>query len=209
MDHGLPAPQYVDAERDIESRANDDETKPAPLQTTHRDCSEIDDSIPRKTFLQRLALLNTTAGSRSTYSKHSYQPFIILFTFPAITYTAITYSSLLAWFSVVVNVYSVYLTLPPYNCGAWGIGLMNLPPFIGGLVGSIYGGLVTDRSIIWLSRRNSGIFEPEMRLSTALTGVVIMPFSLLMFGLSTAYGLDWIISCDWAWPVGIWVCGTG
>ena len=208
-DHGLPAPHHVDAERDIESRANDDETKPARLQTMHRDRSEIDDSIPRKTYVQRLALLNTTAGRWSTFSKHSYLPFIILFTFPAITYTAITYGSLLAWFSIAVNVYSVYFTLPPYNFGASGIGLMNLPPFIGGLVGSIYGGLVTVRSIIWLSRRNSGIFEPEMRLWTALSGVVIMPLSLLMFGLSTAYGLHWIYSSDWAWPLWIWVCGTG
>lgn len=94
---------------------------------------------------------------------------------------------------MTVTTYSVYFTLPPYNFGPEQIGLMNLPPFIGGMIGSIFGGSCADRSVLFLSRRNGGIFEPEMRLWTALPGVLVMPFSLLWFGSSTADGNAWIV----------------
>lgn len=120
-------------------------------------------------------------------------PFVIVLTFPAFTYAAIIYGSLLAWFSVVVSVYSGYFILPPYNFSAVGVGLMNLPPFIGSVIGSVYGGLLSDWLIVRLSRRNNGIYEPEMRLWLALPAVFILPGSLLFFGLPTAEGLPWII----------------
>lgn len=78
-------------------------------------------TIPRKTYRQKMSLFTTSPGGLKTFLRHSYQPFIILFTFPAVTYTAIIYGSLLAWFSVIVSVYSVYFTLPPYNFSASGV----------------------------------------------------------------------------------------
>jgi hypothetical protein len=164
------------------------------LGPTQSYVSFIDPNIPRKSYWQRMAPVSNTSGGWSIF-KHMYQPFIILFTFPAVTYTALIYGSLLAWFSVVVNVYSIYFTLPPYNFGSSGIGLLNLPPFIGGILGSIYGGLINDWAITKLSRRNKGIFEPEMRLWIAMPATVVLPGSLLMFGLSTANGLPWIVPC--------------
>lgn len=169
----------------------DDDIKGLP-QVSATGSRNLDVTIPRKAYLQRLSLLNNTPGW-TTFFRHTYQPFIILATFPAITFSAITYGSLLAWFSMAVTTYSVYFTLPPYSFGAEGIGLMNLPPFIGGMIGSIFAGIATDRSIIWLARRNGGVFEPEMRLWTALPGDIIMPFSLLWFGFSTADGNAWIV----------------
>lgn len=169
----------------------DEDAKGLP-QVTATSSRNLDSTMPRKSYIQRLALVNNTPGWQ-TFFRHTYQPFIILATFPAITFSALTYGSLLAWFSMAVTTYSVYFTLPPYNFGSEGIGLMNLPPFIGGLIGSLFAGIVTDRSIIWLARRNGGVFEPEMRLWTALPGVVIMPFSLLWFGFSTADGNAWIV----------------
>jgi hypothetical protein len=114
--------------------------------------------------------------------------------FPAVTYTALIYGSLLAWFSVVVSTYSVYFTLPPYSFNASGVGLMNLPPFVGGIFGSLYGGIFSDRLIIRLSRRNGGIYEPEMRLWIALPAILLLPGSLLLYGLALARGLPWIVS---------------
>lgn len=104
----------------------------------------------------------------------------------------------------MVNVYSIYFTLPPYNFTSDGIGLLNLAPFVGGVIGSVYSGLVVDKSIIWLSHRNGGIFEPEMRLWSALPGVVLMPLSILMFGLATAAGTHWIVPA-----IGLGIFGFG
>jgi hypothetical protein len=157
--------------------------------------STVDVGIRRKTYLQRMTEITSAPGDWRHFAKHSYQPFIVLLTFPAVTYTAITYGALLCWFSVIVNVYSIYFTLPPYNFGPSQIGLMNLPPFIGGIFGSLYGGLVTDYLAVRLSRRNNGVFEPEMRLWVALPAIVLLPASIILFGVSTADGLPWIVPC--------------
>jgi len=147
--------------------------------------------IPRKTYLQRMRFTTTSPGGPAMFLKHVYHPFIILFTFPAFTYTALIYGSLLAWFSVIVSTYSSYFTYPPYNFSSVGVGLMNLPPFIGGLIGSAYGGLLSDYMIVYLSRRNGGIYEPEMRLWLALPAVIITPCSIILFGLTFTAGLPW------------------
>lgn len=179
-----------------DSKGTDMKTAELGISTTNERL--IDQDIPRKTYRQRLAIFpeNTDfTGGWTALFKHAYQPFIIITTFPAIAYSALMYGSILAWFSVIVNVWSIYFILPPYNFTAAGIGLMNLPPFIGGIVGSLYGGLLNDWLIIKLSRRNKGVFEPEMRLWVALPAVLAMPASILLFGLATANGLPWIIPC--------------
>lgn len=154
----------------------------------------LDSSIPRKTYLQRLSLLTTSPGGVKKFVRHAYQPFIIMFTFPAVAWTALTYGSILAWFSVCVSTYSVYFALEPYNFSSAGIGLLNLAPFIGSVIGSVYGGPLSDWLIIKLSGRNRGIYEPEMRLWLALPCIIILPGGLLLFGLPMVRGMPWIIS---------------
>lgn len=200
VDHGVmpsAAPEILEQLPNHED-AKDVDMKAAELGVSTANERLVDRTIPRKTYLQRLAIFppNTDfSGGWTALVKHAYQPFIIITLFPAITYSALMYGSILAWFSVIVNVWSIYFILPPYNFSAAGIGLMNLPPFIGGIVGSLYGGLLNDWLIIRLSRRNKGIFEPEMRLWVALPAVLAMPASILLFGLATANGLHWIVPC--------------
>ena len=65
------------------------------------------------------------------------------------------------------------------------IGLLNLPPFIGGIF-ALGVSAYNDRYIIYLSKKNKGIFEPEMRLWIGLIGVVTAPAGMLLFGLTMA-----------------------
>ncbi|KAK5165776.1 uncharacterized protein LTR77_008699 [Saxophila tyrrhenica] len=179
-----------------DGKISDDKMAQLGISTTSTS-RHFDSAIKRKTYLQRLALFQPGAfdGDWRLVLRHTYQPFYILFTFPAIAFTALMYGSVLAWFSVIVNVYSTYYTYPPYNFGSVGIGLMNLPPFIGSVLGSLYGGLFNDWLTVRLARRNNGIFEPEMVLWVAVPAVFTLPASLLLFGLPTAYGMPWIVAC--------------
>ena len=143
----------------------------------------IDPEIRPKTYRQRLALYTPSSGS---ITQHFWQPIIVLFTFPAVAYTAMTYGSVLCWFAIMTSIQASYLIAPPYNFSAAGIGLMNLPPFIGAIFGFFFGGWINDKSILWLSKRNRGIYEPEMRLWMALPCAIILPAGILMFGLGLA-----------------------
>lgn len=82
--------------------------------------------------------------------------------------------------------FRVWEILTPYNFSAVGIGLMNLPPFVGALFGFFYGGWLNDKSIIALSKRNQGIYEPEMCLWLAMPCAIIVPAGILIFGIGLA-----------------------
>lgn len=140
-------------------------------------------SIPLKTYAQRMAWFTTTKGS---LLPDVYEPFILLGILPAVAYTALTYGTLMAWFAIIISLQSTYLFLPPYSFSAAGVGLMNLPPFIGTIVAFFVGGYLNDKTIIWLSRRNGGIYEPEMRLWLALPMAVITPAGIVMLGVGMA-----------------------
>lgn len=140
--------------------------------------------IKLKTYLQRMALVTPTNES---LIPHFWQPIVTLFTFPAVSYAAITYGSTLAWFAIMTSLQATYMVIPPYNFDPTGIGLMNIAPFIGAVLGFPVGGYLNDKSILWLSKKNGGIYEPEMRLWLALPVVVFGPASILIFGLGLAY----------------------
>ena len=179
----------------ILSQQHQNKTGDAEISEQQVSTCFISDQTPRKSYLQRLTPFSFAHGGWTTFFRHSYQPFTVLFTFPAIAYSALLYGSLIAWLVAVVNVYSIYFTFPPYKFGPSGIGLMNLPPFIGTIIAFLFGGVFSDWLVIRLSRRNNGIFEPEMRLWIALPFLIILPGSILLFGLSTANGLHWIVPC--------------
>jgi hypothetical protein len=62
---------------------------------------------------------------------------MILFAFPAVAFSALQYGSTLVWFSILATTEATYFAAPPYNFSPVGIGLLNLPPFIGCLFGTI------------------------------------------------------------------------
>lgn len=170
----------VDAEEDAQNKAFPGILGEHEVETTQPGANL---EYRLKSYRQRLALITRTDES---ILQHFYQPLLILFRFPAVTYAAITWGYVLSCFAILTSVQATYMIEPPYNFNAIGIGLMNLPPFIGGFLG-FFGGYLNDKSIIWLSKRNGGIYEPEMRLWLALPQAIIIPAGILMFGLGLAY----------------------
>ncbi|TQV94861.1 Major facilitator superfamily transporter [Cordyceps javanica] len=124
-----------------------------------------DNSVHRKTYLQRLALVTETKGS---IWRDFYRPLIPLFKFAAVAYAAVTFGTLSIAFAVISSVMSIYLFEPPYNFTASAVGLINLALFVTSIPSLVFGGYGNDLLILWLSKRNGGIFEPEMRLWLAL-----------------------------------------
>lgn len=152
--------------------------------TMERIQSRIDPTMPRKTYLKRMALL--TPSEDYSVRHHFYQPIQVLFLFPAVAYAALTYGTILAALALMASTQATYLILPPYNFGPSGVGLMNLAPFTGTFLGFFAGGYLNDKSMMWFARRNGGIYEPEMRLWLSLMSAIILPAGVLMFGLAIA-----------------------
>lgn len=168
--------KFVPKEHGLQPQISSDEMKEGPK-------NHVDATIPMNGYRQRMALVTSTKGS---IWPDMVEPMVILYAMPAVTYAALTYGSLLAWFAILISIQSTYLFLPPYNFSASSVGLMNLAPFIGTVLAFFFGGYLNDKCIMWLSRRNGGIYEPEMRLWLALPMAVVTPAGILMLGVGMA-----------------------
>lgn len=108
---------------DVEAGSDEDLSR----KLTH---IRINPAIPRKTYLQKLALTQTSPGKWSDFLRHSWQPFMILATIPGVLFCSLVYAILLAWSTVMTTALSEYMLDPPYNFDASQIGLMSLAPFV-------------------------------------------------------------------------------
>ncbi|KAF5675083.1 hypothetical protein FCIRC_7556 [Fusarium circinatum] len=153
------------------------------LETSNAPLHRINSDIPLLTWRQRMRLVTKTDESLLGIVRTAV---VILFRFPAVMYTALTYAFCLCWISAQASIISIVFTQPPYNFGTVGVGNMSLGVFIGCILGSAYGA-VSDRAILWFTRRNHGYYEPEMRLQLNHFPAVCMSGGFIMFGMHWIY----------------------
>ncbi|KAJ5655236.1 major facilitator superfamily domain-containing protein [Penicillium longicatenatum] len=152
---------------------------------------QIDISIPKKTYLQRLVPSTRPQGTLHHFFRHSYQHFLILFTIPSVLFMALIYGAMTACSTIMITTLSSYMALPPYSFNSSQIGLMSLPPLIGTSLGVLVTGPLSNWIILFLARRNQGIYEPEMRLWAIASFIPLVPAGILMFGLGLSRGAPW------------------
>lgn len=144
---------------------------------------ELDNTIPLKPWRQRLALVTYTAEPIWPYF---HRPFVVLTTFPAVLFCALQYALGVVWLTILSSVLGLVFPLPPYNFTPEQIGFMSVGPFVGNLLGSIYGGFLGDRSILFFAKRNKGYYEPEMRLYILHLPALTLAGGLIMFGTTVS-----------------------
>ena len=175
---------------DLHQSDDKDRKQPCQSETTSAVAAEpsnlhheIDSSIPMNTWRKRLALVTPTSEPIWPYY---YRPFQVLVSFPAVIYTALQYAAGVAFLTIMSSVISLTFPLPPYLFNPEQIGFMSVGPFIGNLIGSIYGGVLGDWSILYFSRKNKGYFEPEMRLYILPIPSIFMSAGMIMFGATVS-----------------------
>ncbi|KAI5456841.1 major facilitator superfamily domain-containing protein [Mariannaea sp. PMI_226] len=112
--------------------------------------------------------------------------------FPYILFTALQVANAVTFLVLLSTVNSIVFTAPPYNFNTEGVGLMLMGPFIGNILGSLYGGLLGDWLVVRTARRNNGVFEPEMRLYILPLPSLCFGAGLALFGISADQGWHWI-----------------
>lgn len=183
------ASDSVDDSKDSRLAHNKSPINTSPNLTTP--C--IDPTIPRKTYRQRLTLMTSSPGSLHSFFRHCYQPFRILFSIPGVAYMSLVYGGMMVTNNVLVTTLSRYMVKTPYNFSPDQIGLMSLAPFTGSTLGTLICGPLSDWWILFLSKRNKGIYEPEMRLWILAAFAPFVPIGMIMFGVGLSKG--------WPWPL--------
>jgi MFS family permease len=82
---------------------------------------------------------------------------------------------------------------PPWNYSDAAVGNMNIPCLIGAVIGCLFGGWGSDVFVRWMTKRNGGVMEAEMRLWFMLPCALIFPAGMFLFGIGSNDG--------WSWPV--------
>lgn len=145
--------------------------------------------VRQKSYTQQLKLWSGTPDSISLVGLFLRPLPLILH--PVVAYAFLTYAVSLAWV-VVINILNPFaLQAPPYNFSPAIDGLINIPGFIGNVVGSIAGGICVDWWCDWRARRSGGVFRPETRLTLLIIPILLVPAGLLLFGYGIAETLSW------------------
>ncbi|KAL2825236.1 major facilitator superfamily domain-containing protein [Aspergillus pseudoustus] len=109
------------------------------------------------------------------------KPFTILI-HPAVVWATLLLSISTAWYVVISFVIAQIFSAAPYFLDAVDIGYMSAGPAVGGTVGSIVCGLLSDPLATALARKNNGIYEPEFRLVLILPMLVSCCIGWFQFG---------------------------
>jgi hypothetical protein len=177
---GLQSPQ-------LESNPPHPERPPGPRRYT----TFLKDQ-PRLSFVQQLKPWNGRLHNDKWF-RVALRPFI-LFTYPAVLWSAVVYSCSIGWLIVLSeSVAEIYRSQSTYNFSVLSTGLIYLSPFIGGILGTAIAGKVSDIIVKAMSRRNGGLYEPEFRLVMALPITVATVIGLMGFGWSVQARDAWIV----------------
>lgn len=79
---------------------------------------------------------------------------------------------------VIAQIFSA----PPYLLNTAQLGYIAFGPVVGGLLGCILCGALSDPIARWMTRKNNGIYEPEFRLPLMAILPVVSTIGYFLFG---------------------------
>ncbi|CAI7627935.1 unnamed protein product [Penicillium glandicola] len=169
--------------------------QPTPSETpSDRDLDEECGQEKGKTYFQRIALITpspTLVGTGFKQYGRRLLHTLRVFTFPAVLYSGLQWGAQDAWLTFYLTVEEDNWYEAPWNYSDAAVGIMNVPTLIGSVIGCIYGGWFSDFFVMWMAKRNGGIFEAEHRLWLLLPVAFVGPAGLMLFGIGSDKGWDW------------------
>lgn len=97
----------------------------------------------------------------------------------------------MTWIVVFLVVNAIIFTRSPYNFSVSKTGFISLSPLITTAIGEIISGPLNDWICIYLTKKNSGIYEPGFRLPLMLIAVILGVVGFYGFGTAVEYQTHW------------------
>ncbi|KAF2120723.1 major facilitator superfamily domain-containing protein [Lophiotrema nucula] len=136
-----------------------------------------------------------------------YRPLKLLFTSPIVfllsLYVSFVFGLLFLLFTTITQVYITTYGWSPELCG-----LAYLGVGLGFFCGIIFVAKTSDATIIRLTKRNNGVYEPEMRLPTCVFFGMMIPISFFWYGWATDKKVHWIVPIIGLLPFGFGMMGV-
>ncbi|KAI1389224.1 putative MFS transporter [Hypoxylon trugodes] len=149
---------------------------------------EAQPSITIKTFWQRMSVMDKPRPFMMHY--RAWQSLKLL-SWPVVFYSGFSYGTYLIYFNILNATSSIILGGPPYNFRPSLVGLSYVACLVGVVAASAFTGVFSDRFILRLARKNNGVFEPEHRLWLFIVATLVIPSSLILWGVGAAHQVHW------------------
>ncbi|KAG4279596.1 hypothetical protein FPRO04_13574 [Fusarium proliferatum] len=171
-------------------KSNEAEDGPFGVRSQHGINSHAERRLcakPRK-FIKRMSLWKPSLDQKMSTQAWRCLEYL---GWPVICFAGFSYGSYLIWFNVTNATASIVLSGSGYNFKPSMVGLSYLSCCCGTVVGSLVSGRMSDWLTIKLARQNNGIMEAEHRLWPLMICVVLVPSSLLLWGIGAQQGIHW------------------
>ncbi|KAH8889562.1 MFS general substrate transporter [Thozetella sp. PMI_491] len=169
--------------------SNQGEKIPSIAQTDTENASPRT-GIPRKeSYWSSLKIFHRSLTDES-FLKLALRP-LGLILLPPVLWAALAQAVTIGFLvAVSSNVDSAFETA--YNFESWQVGLCFISACIGSIIGIPAGGHLGDMVADWLTRRNGGVRDPEMRLPAMALSMITAPLALILYGVGIQHQLHWI-----------------
>ncbi|KAF2195068.1 MFS general substrate transporter [Zopfia rhizophila CBS 207.26] len=160
-----------------------------PRTTTMADIGDPDTSIKKRSWAQGLSLMPGNYTQESWF-KLFIRPIILLALPPVLWATLVMAVTIGFLVAISSNFATAFETA--YNFEPWQSGLCFISGIIGSLIAIFFGGHMSDMIADFLTKRNGGIREPEMRLPALIISTITAPLALVLYGVGIGANLHWI-----------------
>ncbi|KAF6803292.1 major facilitator superfamily transporter [Colletotrichum sojae] len=175
------------SDSETKAASGDDKKETPPAVPVDGETGQVE--YPRKTYIQKLGIKDKRRPNRILDSALGA---LRGFTYPSVVYAGLMYgANNLVWSGVQnATAGTVYTTM--YGFSTAGVAAAYAGGVLGTIVGGYYCGKVGQLLTIRLARRNAGISESEHTLWLFSASMLLVPFSMLLYGLGVAYHVHWM-----------------
>lgn len=141
------------------------------------------------TYTQRMAIITPSSYISGLGFKQYVKRFVVyfkVFTLPAVWLSGLLWGLQDAYMSFFLTTQDTFFYDAPWNYSDTGVAVMNVATLVGAVIGCFMSGVLSDKHVLWLAKRNNGTFEPEYRLWLLFITMIISPLGLVMFGVGAA-----------------------
>jgi hypothetical protein len=172
-----------------------DEGDPSDSESSRKCDSEVTSPTAPETPPEKISYVRSLNIFHGTVTQESivkmfFRPFGAILLPPVLWATlvqSVTIGFLVAVSSNVAVAYS-----EAYGFQTYQIGLAFIAAIVGAILGIPAGGQMGDMMADWLTKRNGGIRNPEMRLPATALSLITAPLSLILYGVGIQRRLHWI-----------------
>ncbi|KAI0161788.1 major facilitator superfamily domain-containing protein [Hypoxylon sp. FL1284] len=111
------------------------------------------------------------------------------------------------------SVYLMYNAIPPtfehrYHWSTGASGLVFISIGLGYMVGLWAFSMLSDRTVVRLTRANNGVFKPEFRLTVMIWYSFLCPLAFFWYGWTAETRAHWVVPVIGLFPLGFGVIGV-